>query len=439
MGMRNRYRRREKKQRRKERHAGGTNRRFDARAGSPDAVGILILAAAEAFHHEDPDYEAMVQLLVEGPPAPGGRSLVDQLLAARLQDALSTLWGAGWQPADVARVVVRKLGAAHRRVVGGALRAESLRYPPGRVSAAWKAQLDALHNGDGQRLPGFGEQPWVLDGATTRPEAVAVAVEVLSLLWHLPALPRLCDPPGSAGAAAAAAAGAPGDGDDRVLARVRALLAQAESTDFSDEAEAFTAKAQELMSRHAIDRAVVEGRSSGAKPSGRRLGVDDPYADAKALLLAEVAEANRCRAVWSKDLGFSTVLGFPADLEATEVLYTSLLVQAATALSAAGRALGPRGRRPGYRRSFLVGFGWRIGTRLREASASAEAGAEAEHGPSLLPVLARREEEVDRARDEAFPGTTSFSPAARDQAGWLAGRAAAEVAKLWTDEELDAG
>ena len=42
-------------------------------------------------------------------------------------------------------------------------------------------------------------------------------------------------------------------------------------------------------------------------PAGVRLGIDDPYAQVKATLLAEVAEANRCRAVWSKGFGFATV------------------------------------------------------------------------------------------------------------------------------------
>ena len=37
--------------------------------------------------------------------------------------------------------------------------------------------------------------------------------------------------------------------DEKVLGRVRALLAKAESTTFPEEAEALTAKAQELMAR----------------------------------------------------------------------------------------------------------------------------------------------------------------------------------------------
>ena len=42
--------------------------------------------------------------------------------------------------------------------------------------------------------------------------------------------------------------------DEKKLSRVRALLAKAESSSFPEEAEALSAKAQELMTRHALDR-----------------------------------------------------------------------------------------------------------------------------------------------------------------------------------------
>ena len=51
-----------------------------------------------------------------------------------------------------------------------------------------------------------------------------------------------------------------------MLARIRVLLAKAVKwTTFVEEADAFTAKAQELMARHAIDAAAVE---SSAAPGG---------------------------------------------------------------------------------------------------------------------------------------------------------------------------
>ena len=41
--------------------------------------------------------------------------------------------------------------------------------------------------------------------------------------------------------------------------------------------------------------------AGAAGPGGRRVGIDDPYVGPKALLLAGIAEANRCKAVWSQD------------------------------------------------------------------------------------------------------------------------------------------
>jgi hypothetical protein len=59
------------------------------------------------------------------------------------------------------------------------------------------------------------------------------------------------------------------------------------------------------------------------EPSGRRIPVDSPYEEPKGALLNVIALANRCRGVWSKDVGLMTVIGFPADLDAVELLFTS--------------------------------------------------------------------------------------------------------------------
>jgi hypothetical protein len=254
-------------------------------------------------------------------------------------------------------------------------------------------------------------------------DSLPVAVEVLGLLLSLPALPRLGAPP------------ARRPQNTRVLEKVRALLAKAESTTFPEEAEALSAKAQELMARHAIDSAmVVAGAGAGARdaPTGVRVPVDDPYAGAKSILLAEVAAANRCRAVWSKGFSFSTVLGFDADLEFVDVLYTSLLVQATSAMVAAGSQVdrSGRSRTRSFRQAFLLAYASRIGQRLREAEAASRAAAAEEYGEALLPVLADRSAAVQAAEAEAFPHLVSRSMSISNAAGWAAGKAAADLASL---------
>ena len=196
-----------------------------------------------------------------------------------------------------------------------------------------------------------------------------------------------------------------GSGKSRPLERIRALLAKAESTEFDEEAEALTAKAQELMTRHSIDAALLAAHAAGRRareePVARRIGVDDPYAQAKAFLLAQIAEAAACRVVWSKSFGFSTVFGFEGELASVELLYTSLLLQARTAMVRSGE-LGRRAKSRSFRQSFLVGFASRIGHRLKESADVATSDALQEHGGQLLPVLADRSRAVDEVRNGAF-------------------------------------
>jgi hypothetical protein len=152
------------------------------------------------------------------------------------------------------------------------------------------------------------------------------------------------------------------------------------------------------------------------------------------VLLGNIAHANRCRAIWSKHLGFSTVLGFPADLDAVELLFTSLLVQATSALVHEGSKQGPggRSRTRSFRQSFLASYAVRIGERLAGATGEAERQAAAETpGTDLLPVLAARDQAVDDAMDAMFPELTDHHMTGiTDREGWLSGQAAADRANL---------
>jgi hypothetical protein len=311
--------------------------------------------------------------------------------------------------------------------------------PPPDGDDRWAVAVAAGSDG-----PSGGGVPSIDD----RTESVRVAVETLSLIRGLPPLPKLEPGPGEGTPprSRSRAVGPIRGADPRVLNRVSALLAKAESTTFPGEAEALTAKAQELMTRHAIDVAAVQaGRDGGPRVSGRRIGVDDPYARARFALLSEVAGANRCRAVWSRSLGFATVFGDDGDLDAVEMLYTSLLVQATRAMVADHHPhpAGPIGRRGGgssgatrsFRQSFLVAYAYRIGERLRHAAEGAAAAADADHvrggdGGSLLPVLARRADAAKAAAKATFPNLKTFSTTARDADGWMAGRQAADRAQL---------
>jgi hypothetical protein len=383
-------------------------------------------------------------------------ALTEQVLERLLEAAIASAWVRGWQPADVDRMVRRRLSARHVDPTVAAIARQHRRYAAATVDGSWQAQLQGMgadpwapapapapaRAGDDGSLPfdlAPEEHAGGVDGALHRE-----LVEVLSVLSWLPELPRLGPLPGQArsGSTGPGAANRAGPVDGRVLERVRALLAKAESTTFVEEAEAFTAKAQELMARHALDRAMVEGagpgNGPGNGPGGRRIGTDDPYAQQKSLLLAQVASANRCQSVWSTELGFSTVFGHGTDLDGVELLYTSLLIQATTAMAAAGSHIDRygRSRTRSFRSSFLAAYAQSIGERLRESADIAEAAGAEEHGAGLLPVLAARDQAVEDAVGAAFPKMRQYSVPASNRAGWVAGTAAAQVARLSAYDEV---
>ncbi|MDT7617781.1 MAG: hypothetical protein QOG20_1830 [Pseudonocardiales bacterium] len=220
------------------------------------------------------------------------------------------------------------------------------------------------------------------------------------------------------------------------LDTVRKLLAKADRAATPDEAQAYTAKAVELMARHGIDDALLAAADPGRDEIGaQQIAMDDPYSAGKARLLAWTASALRCRAVlheaWGGKVAAVTVFGFASDRERVELLYTSLLLQAGSQL------LRQRPARPGesvaaYRRSWLHGFAVEVHRRLTEA----EAGAVAEHAGtsnghrSVALVLADRSARVERAYAEAFPRMGRARRAMLSGSGFRAGAAAGERADL---------
>ncbi|WP_031515823.1 DUF2786 domain-containing protein [Streptomyces sp. NRRL F-5123] len=319
----------------------------------------------------------------------------------------------GWQPQDLVRMAARELGARHERLA--LTLTDDAPAPPGTAPGGDPGAGSRGSSGAGGSS---GHAPGGMTGFARREKldrfsAATVCVEVLRLYGRLPRLPALQAP--------GAEAAPPGTG--KMLARIRALLAKAESTGFPEEAEALSAKAQHLMARHSIDAALL-GAAAGEGPGARRIGVDRPYEGAKALLLDAVAEANRCRSVWSSDYGFATVVGHTADLDAAEILYTSLLVQADRALHA-----GRVSRSRDFRESFLIAYASRIRTRLTDATAQEES-ASAASAPELLPALASRALAVEDTTRRLFPSTTTSRLRARDAAGWSEGESAADRANL---------
>ncbi len=396
--------------------------------------------------------QALDQTLTIGPPVRVAmlsalRSDIPTLVAdeieARLLAHVGRLWSWGWLPSELVRQTRREAGARASEIMASAIAADHAARPPSSLHHRWVSNLESLD------LPeGTGSRGWLLDLASNElpdwSDTLLAALEALMSMLIMAPMAKIIPPPGASSDSAEAGKEQPsiidlssqanGGKDSTILERVRALLAQAESTTFEAEAETFTAKAQELMARHAIDVAMVWGRSSRTEePIMIRIAIDEPYANAKSLLLHHVATNSRCRVIQHSAYAICSVVGFQNDLTATELLFTSLLVQAHQALQQVSEAAPPgsRSRSRGFRSSFLTAYATRIGQRLARVNADVEA-EHCDRGTSdHLPVLADRSSLIDKVVEEEFPTLTSRrSRATHDPLGWGAGHDAANRAQL---------
>lgn len=182
---------------------------------------------------------------------------------------------------------------------------------------------------------------------------------------------------------------------DKYLAKVAALLRQAESTDNEHEAEAFMATAQRMATALSIDLAVARAhtarRERRATPVAKRIEIGP--AGKRALrtyvqLFLSIAQANDLTCDLASNSTYVVAYGFETDIEMVEALYASLVVQMVRASDAYLRSgayrvesnyVEERGRDGRLRRvrkpvhgitariSFQTAFARRIGERLTKA------------------------------------------------------------------------
>lgn len=394
-----------------------------------DPYVAALRAVAYAHLGRAPAAGTVSGLLVTAPPA-----VVDRAAEVLLRSCCDRAWQQGWLPGEVLHQVHRA-PLPVGRLVAAAIANDHVERRSTTLHPRWVAHVESLELPPADGRPGWVAR-WAAAHVADRARAVVALVHALSRVVLLPPLDALLPPPGAGDTVIAPswyllddAAGAA----DPVLHRIRSLLAKAESTTYEAEAEACTAKAHALMTKHAVDLALVAGaRSGGERPVATRLCIDAPYVSSKATLLHVVASATRCRVVQHPALSLCTVIGHPADLRAVELLYTSLLVQAQTALDDALRRGGARAAGSKvFRSSFLTAYAGRIGQRLEAIAREVVADATATHGAALVPVLAARVDAVDAYVHEHFADLRTLrSRRTYDAAGVASGRLAADHAHL---------
>ncbi|MFE5971413.1 DUF2786 domain-containing protein [Streptomyces sp. NPDC056460] len=218
--------------------------------------------------------------------------------------------------------------------------------------------------------------------------------------------------------------------EDGKLAKIRAILAKAEDPATTpDEADAYFAKAAELMAKYGIEKAMLaDADPAQDRPGDRMIKVTGTYGSDRKYLLGYIVKALGCKAI---ELNGAEVhlFGYESDLERVEMLFTSLQLQAFNAMR--------HGRpRPGektitYRKSFLAGFILTVYARLEEIEARArQEAAPSATGRSAELVLADRKAVTLARFKEAYPHTRTGGGSKRGGSGKAAGEAAGRRADL---------
>jgi hypothetical protein len=240
--------------------------------------------------------------------------------------------------------------------------------------------------------------------------------------------------------------------DDKMLARIAALLRQAEGTDNVHEAEAFMAAAQRLATATSIDLAVARShavtRSPAQAPIQRTITIGQP--GTKGLrtyvqLFVLIASGNDVRCDVASNSTFVYAYGFSEDIDASHALYAGLVIQMVRA-SDAYITSGAHRPTPTItaRLNFQLAFGARVGQRLAEAREQTRQEAKNDRGRPPGTAIALRDKEIElrdyyrsaskaRGTWRASLASAGYSSAAR-RAGDHAGRRA----RLGSSPELSA-
>src|SRR5690348_5184923 len=109
--------------------------------------------------------------------------------------------------------------------------------------------------------------------------------------------------------------------NDPALDKVRKLLAKAESTDSEAERDALNARANALIAKYGIDKAMAsQGRISDDDMALKEYEIRGDYADEIARLLVSLGNALGCQGILTYE--GATDIGYVADIARLEVLYT---------------------------------------------------------------------------------------------------------------------
>jgi len=227
-------------------------------------------------------------------------------------------------------------------------------------------------------------------------------------------------------------------GAPKILDKIRKLLAKADGALTQAEAEAFAAKAQELLVKHKLGMSDVERASEEAEdPIGHTLFDPDNYPGLRwksrrvlweERLAGVVAECHFCLLNVLPGSNLLTFIGRESDRKIAAYLY-AMLARTAQQLAEKeyriyARLHNERGWRvpPGFKASFYTGFTHAIAQRLQAARKAASAGT------SIVLVMDPRVREYQEQRSGGE--AKSLQDGAQNRAGIASGYEAGKSASL---------
>lgn len=222
--------------------------------------------------------------------------------------------------------------------------------------------------------------------------------------------------------------------NEAILGKIKALLAKAASTEFPEEQAAFFAKAQELISRYAVDQALLQGDRTSVL-TRRCVEVCGAYPAAQILLRHTLSKAN---GVFMLKVGYRSyrtveMFGAVTDLDMVELLFGSVWAQL---VAAAERSVfefksrrwdcSPADVRR-WRSSFMRGYAAGVRDALKRANGTVASSSD---GAAL--VLVDREKRAREFAAEKHEWTMTASRTALNPEALGAGHSAGLAASFAT-------
>lgn len=221
-----------------------------------------------------------------------------------------------------------------------------------------------------------------------------------------------------------------------VTEKVAKLLAKAQATDFAEEAEAFMAKAQALMTEHGITRAMAEsaGQVQQDEITSKMIRFDAPYANGKMMMAYQMAVKvfglKGVRVSNSRNHSTIHFFGTKTNLDNFETMLATAQVHMTQEMLKAPIPPGVHGKT--FRSAFLDGYGSKISAILldakRVARKATEETATSDEVKGVSLVLVSEAERVKDAVKEAYPSTHTSRTYRSTSYGSGAGRNAGSTA-----------